>query len=1061
MVDSSSANETRGIPPATISFAIHAKGKSALEVAREIAVAVGVDRPEQVGDLLLSLQGVHAFTVVVDALDEARTSDEARSIAQEILRPLAESRRGTGSRILLGARRRDDQGDLLKVLGPGSIEIDLDRSENFELEDLVAYALMTLRLARDEEQNPYRNSIEAESIARRIATIAAPNFLVAGLVARTHGLYDTTVVSPEDVVFDGSVEDAFRRYLRRVPPIEGLGADQVLAGLAFAEVPGLPVELWCLAIETQSGHALHAAALRRFSRTAAGNFIIEFSDSGSETSFRLYHQALNDTLIAWRAELGSSAVEDERSWTRALVDFGRRVGWSNSPRYLLQSLPTHAERAGLVDELLTDTEVVLYADMSGLLAVSDRAQSREARAIVRLIRLTPNAFEQRAAERIASFSVVESLEGLGTTFRDFQGVEPPYRGIWAEVDAREQSAVLEGHAGGWVNSVSAAEFAGKQVLVSASDDGVVNVWSLQDRNIVKNLRSFFTAHLIDLQYVASLGYLVTIWGSVYYCDIRTAEGSDRRPPFERLELSGKAAKGRRLCVWEASGEAVLAVAGEDGALASWDLFTRVKLADYPAGNRDIDSVCAMRLSGRPVLVAGSRDGFIRVFDLYGGDLSFELSGHRGGVDSLIGIDTDHGAFLASGGADRKVRIWDLASRRVVKTSAVLPGRIHRILDIPGRPILAVLAGDCLFYVSSRTTEIMEENRSIGVHRAFGGACVVREHGKYVVATADISGSVRIWNVPDERADAEPQSSVVMSNGILAIGSDSSRDSPIFWVKSKDALTAREIATGGVVKKIPADSRYYGKLKVVDNFCVVAEGSDVNVYNTFLRDIWVRIEAPHQVTALDSRKVGGDLYVVTGDYEGNIIVWNASRRQVVTDFNLPKKRISSVCITVIRGEACVAATTMSDSSVRAWNVNTGKQAARLRKPKARVKQLAAITLAGTAMMAGSDIHGYLNLWPEEGAGFSVPTGHESWINDVCGVRWGSVDCVATAGHDRTVRLIDPVNRKALAVIPVHREPESLSSPSPGRLVVRFVEGILGLEFTEAGVAALETSATGTG
>src|SRR5918999_4910530 len=47
-------------------------------------------------------------------------------------------------------------------------------------------------------------------------------------------------------------------------------------------------------------------------------------------------------------------AEDEHALTRAFLDHGRTTGWAAAPRYLLRSLPTHADRAGLVDELLTE-----------------------------------------------------------------------------------------------------------------------------------------------------------------------------------------------------------------------------------------------------------------------------------------------------------------------------------------------------------------------------------------------------------------------------------------------------------------------------------------------------------------------------------------------------------------------------------------------------------------------------------------------------------------------------------------------------------------------------------
>jgi len=98
----------------------------------------------------------------------------------------------------VGSRRHDGVGDLLAAFGAAAATIDLDRPEYFALDDLAAYALASLRLAGDErEDNPYAPDNVAAPVARRIAELANRNFLVAGLVARDHGLHDTEAVRPD------------------------------------------------------------------------------------------------------------------------------------------------------------------------------------------------------------------------------------------------------------------------------------------------------------------------------------------------------------------------------------------------------------------------------------------------------------------------------------------------------------------------------------------------------------------------------------------------------------------------------------------------------------------------------------------------------------------------------------------------------------------------------------------------------------------------------------------------------------------------------------------------
>jgi hypothetical protein len=237
-----------------------AKGKTALDVAMEIARAASAPLPERVEDLPASLREVLAerggrrFNVVVDALDEASDPAQARAVITGVVLPIAETCADVGAQVAVGTRRSDDAGDLLRVFGPARTTVDLDDSRYFAVEDLAAYAQATLQLRGDERPgNPYKPDETAAPVAARIAERAERNFLVAGLVARTHGLYDDTAISPTAISFTPSVESTLATFLDRLAPIGGVSARELLTALAFAEAPGLPPELGLLAVRELSG----------------------------------------------------------------------------------------------------------------------------------------------------------------------------------------------------------------------------------------------------------------------------------------------------------------------------------------------------------------------------------------------------------------------------------------------------------------------------------------------------------------------------------------------------------------------------------------------------------------------------------------------------------------------------------------------------------------------------------------------------------------------------------------------------------------------------------------
>ena len=92
--------------------------------------------------------------------------------------------------------------------------LDLDDPEFFAEDDLTAYALACLQLAGGERPgNPYTDDALAVPLAARIAAVSGQNFLIAGLIARSHGLHD----DPARRSRPASVTEATVRT-RRWPP---------------------------------------------------------------------------------------------------------------------------------------------------------------------------------------------------------------------------------------------------------------------------------------------------------------------------------------------------------------------------------------------------------------------------------------------------------------------------------------------------------------------------------------------------------------------------------------------------------------------------------------------------------------------------------------------------------------------------------------------------------------------------------------------------------------------------------------------------------------------------
>ncbi|MGH3625745.1 MAG: WD40 repeat domain-containing protein [Sciscionella sp.] len=634
MVTTADAEMAAALPPndravraevGSVACAVHAKGKTALDVAGEIARAASAALPERADDLPANLRDVLAdgerrrFAVIIDALDEASDPTQARAIITDIVVPIAQHCAGLGARVLVGTRRSDDAGDLVGVFGPAQRTIDLDDPHYFTLEDLTGYAQATLQLRGAERpNNPYQPDELAAPIAARIAALANQNFLIAGLVARTHGLYDEAPITPDEVSFTADVESTLARFLDRLPPVHGVSARELLTALAFADAPGLTAELWQLAVGALFDAEVATTQLLLFARGSAANFLIESSTDTTNPTFRLFHQALSDALHTARAR-AVPTVHDEAALTRVLLGYGARIGWEHAPAYLFRSLPGHAVRAGKIDDLLTDTDYILHTDLRRLIPVAN-AHTAPGIERARLLRLTPHAITTAASQRLAMLSITEALDGTDTTFRHHPGYTP-YRGIWANTTPRAERTMLTGHTDS-VNSACAVQVDGRNLLASASRDATVRIWN-------------------------------------------PTTGIE-----EQHALRGHTNWVNSACAVQVDDRNLLASASDDATVRIWDPATGTEQRGPRGHTGSVNSVCVIYVDDRSLLASASDDATVRIWDPATGTEQHALRGHTNWVNSVCAVQVDDRNLLASAGGDRTVRIWDPATNQTTDIIAI-------------------------------------------------------------------------------------------------------------------------------------------------------------------------------------------------------------------------------------------------------------------------------------------------------------------------------------------------------------------------------------------------------
>jgi len=953
----------------SVACAVHVKGKSAQEVAVEIARAAGVALPRAPADIVSALRErltgrQRRFNLIVDALDEAVTAAQARVLINDVIRPLAQDGASTGIQVAVGTRRADSDGGLLAEFGSDVDLVDLDDKRYFAESDLAAYALATLQLLGAERPgNPYADTTRATPVAARIARLASGNFLVAGLIARARGLRDIVPINPDKVAFTGTVADALDTYLAGLPPAGQTSARLALTALAYANTPGLPVTLWCSAVRALGG-TVTDGELSTFARTSAANFLIE-RGSQEIPVYRLFHQALNDALLD-----GQRSTVDEERLVRAWIAQGREMGWANVPEYLRRSLPAHAARTGLVDELLCDDGYLLYGHLRRLMPAAEWARTEQGWARAQLLQRTPLALGASAGDRAAMFSVVDRLDRLDTGLDP--GADAPYRARWACTPPRLERTVLEGHSDA-VYDVCAVPVDGRSLLASAGEDGTVRLWdpltnqtervlSCHDACIhsVYAVRSGST-HLLA---TASHDKTVGLW--------------DPRTGRRVHHLTGHTDWVRNLCVVPLlDGRELLASASDDRTVRLWDPVDGSLVRTLSGHAGWVTAVCHVPAGPHGLVASTGFDGTIRIWDPVTGTRTQVLTGHVGWVTTLTKVPGQARALIASAGYDGTVRVWDPASGAQLWICDTRAGALTDLctLHFDGAVLLVAAGEDGVIRLwEAPTGKAHRELR--GYVSWIRAICELRVGGgRHLLATAGDDGTVRLW---------DPSTGEVRS--------DDDRLGAVAAVCGVPGAAGASVASAGTD----------GRVLLWDPVTGERLG-DMEEYAP-LNDICAVVDAEYRLLA------------TAGD-DNTVQLWDIGERDPYRTMRDHHERVNAVCALVVEHHMVVASGS-EDAVVRLWNVSRGETEKVLLGHHDWVTALCTAEVDGRQLLASADKSGMLRLWDPEAALLWEQHGHPDGINALCSIRLGRRDVLVSAGEDRQVRLWEPRDGKPIANLSGH-------------------------------------------
>jgi WD40 repeat protein len=1019
----------------SVACAVHARGATAMEIATEIARAASSVLPERLDDFAPALRDAlterngSRFNVIIDALDEAASPAEARSAVWKVILPLAETCADVGAQVVVGSRRSDADGDLLAAFGGSARLIDLDDPEFFAEEDLTAYAHATLQLAGDERAgNPYARDAVAHPVAEKIARLSEGNFLVAGLTARWHGLFDENPADPATLSFSPRVDAVMREYLNRIPPVGDVPADALLTALAFAESPGLPVALWKVALKALGFAGVTEAALTRFARSSAASFLVEFSrEGGAAAEFRLFHQALDDALLKARAAIFRRG-EDEQALARAFIAAGLESGWERAPSYLLRSLPAHAARVALIDELLADDTYLLHADLPRVLSVADNAASAAGQQRVRLLLLAPPAVTAAdPPNRAAMLSVTETLEGLGDHYKRAKAWTP-YRAVWASTTPSTEQAVLHDH--GEVATACAFTLNGLPLLATGGYYSNVYIWNpatgaqrrvLHTPNWTMGICAFTLNERTLLATGGEDG--VRIWDP--------ATGTQR----ETIDAPGAQA----ICALTHNGRTLLAIRSWEG-VRTWDSTTGTQREIIEGNDWGVSAVCALTLNGRSLLATGD-DSTVRIWDPATGTQQHVLHGHEAQVSAICELSINGRQLLATGSSDKTVRIWDPVTGT---QQHVLHGHDDDVnavctLTLGGRPFLASGGDDETIRIWD--PDVGTQQRVLRGHaRAVTAVLAFRSSERTLLATGSSDKTVRIWDPGTGSRDVNEDG---YPDPIYAMCAFPHKQRTLFAATGDRSIRIWDGATGTQRRVLRGHT---GKVNAVcaltlNGRTLLATGSDdgtIRLWNpaTGTRRRVIRDESLSSIDAMCTIALNGRTHLATCDtivqfWDPASRPWDRFKGTKVMRHISGAGRPAAICALTAGGRTLIA--TGGYDAARTWDPATGAQCAIFEGHKWSVNAVCALTLGGRTLIATGGNDGTVRIWdPLTGTQERVLHGHTARVTAVCVLTPSNRTLLATASHDRTLRIWDLADQAMPLVVPTRDE--ALSVAHAGRLVL---------------------------
>ncbi|WP_103349474.1 WD40 repeat domain-containing protein [Amycolatopsis sp. CA-128772] len=1060
---------------------IHVAGLTRDDVMQRLAATIEVEAATP-RELLAAARERHQsghrpLTVLADAVEEAANTDEAVQIAA-LLRSLA----GTGAvRVLAGVRTAPAGSDRARILAAfgtaGRRLIDLESREFLRNHDVAEYVQHRLV---GEETGPvrYRHRPEADlrTIGRAVARKAGYNFLIAQLVTRWLTHPTTAPLDLGDPAWTQGLPETIGQAMDAY--LDTCGADaalvrRLLTALAFARGSGLPRErdrTWLtIADALHPNHAHTPAELETVFHSAANYLVERVNDHQIHSTYRLYHDALDEHL-----RTGLAVKEPQRAIVAALTQAvperdGRRQ-WAAAAPYTRAHLAGHAALAHDLDRLLEDSGYLLNADPGPLLATLGRTTTDRGELIATVYRLSVHRHRQAGPVTRCRVLALDAVRlGVGdlrdrlTAEQDALADGSGWRAAYATGHnlPSHTIAVLTGHTG-VVRAIAAAEVDGRPVAITGGTDRDVRLWDLAQ------------------QY-------------------RIGE-----------PLAGHTAAVLAVAATDVDGRPVAVTAGEDRVVRLWDLAGHRPFGVPLVGHTGaVFAVAATDVDGRPVAVTAGEDRVVRLWDLAEQRrLGVPLAGHTGAVFAVAAGDVEGRAVAMTAGDDQVVHVWDLAERRglgqvrvpeLVKgprffhagtdqgipasVSAVRAGLVDQAVlfwkltvwrRTPERPVLSVTAsGEDLIAAASYHRPAVEvwnlpERAQVGAqqpgtdagHAPLSAVTTLELDGRRVVIVG-AERNVEVWDLAGQRRIGAPVTGHVRP--VTAVGVAGVGDKVFAMTAGACSLRLwdvpgrahhRRLLTGHGSAVTAIAVAEAGDRPVA----VTAAGPFVQVWDfTTHRPIGSLPVADDQpVTTLAVADLRGRPIAFAGG-SGGVWAWD-----VFGGFPVGRRRtgepVTAVAAAALDGHPVVV--TATAHAVRAWHLTGQRPVSHLHDGS--VTALAVTELAGRplAVMAADSVVHVRDIGTGRPLGRPF-TAHTGPVPVLTAALLDGRPVVVSGSHDRTIRVWDPESGECFDTLTLPDRISAMALSRTGTLVVGFGYDIAVFEtpVRGAGVPSQGLSAAG--